>query len=358
LPVIGRRFGQQQTESPAERLGFSAFEGTSLNSDRIEQARSLVTKGRYLEAIPLLRDILQQAPTNAPAHFWMANSIYLTGGSAEEALSHYDAAQAAGHPLAEVSLYRGIALAEAGRYAEAHDCFWEATDAPDASAHARLCKEQTARILGGSVTPADYYYAPPHVPHLTSQWLEEASIPQSQQFMIDCLPSLRGIFSRVPKQEIELLDVGTASGGGANVIASLYSGSILGRTIRVEAIDLIRRYQEYARRAFPRLRYICGDLFQVDPTQRWDVTVCSHTIEHMEDPTPLIRHCQDRARHFALFYAPFEEVQLIPGHLRSIQRDYVESLGPLWWEVGASPGWQHPHDAVSRTVMFVLPGRG
>jgi 2-polyprenyl-3-methyl-5-hydroxy-6-metoxy-1,4-benzoquinol methylase len=288
----------------------------------------------------------------------MANALYLSGRSDTEALEHYAAAHSAGHPVQDVALYRGILLAERGDYAEAFESFRLAAEADPSSLPIRSCLERTQRILSGSPKPADYYYPPPHVPHLTLDWLEGASIPQSQQFMIDCLPAIRSLLVRIPASEVELLDVGTASAGGANVLATLFCGTIFGRTLRVDAIDLIRRYRGYARAAFPRVRYLCGDLFQYEPERRWDLTVCSHTIEHMEDPEPLIRHCQRRARHFALFYAPYEERSLIPGHLRSIGRDFVEGLKPLWWEVGTSPAWQHPEDSLSRTVLFVLEGRG
>ena len=351
------RTQNRKRKAQPQGWAFPRFRGLFLHSELLEQIRPSIERGRYDDALPLLQKLLAASPSHPLANFWMANALYLTGRSDADALRHYDAAESAGHPIGAVALYRGILLAERGDYAAAQQAFQHATTADPTSAYALSCLEQTHRILYGSTAPADFYYPPPHVPHLTAQWLEGASIPQSQQFMIDCLPVLRDLFRRTPASHLDLLDVGTASGGGANVLATLFCGTIFGKTLQVDAIDLIRRYQAYARHAFPRVRYLCGDLFQYEPQRIWDITVCSHTIEHMYDPTPLIRHCQQRARSFSLFYAPFEEDKLIPGHLRSIRRDFVESLQPLWWEVATSPGWQHPEDALSRTVLFVLEGK-
>ncbi|MCS7025142.1 MAG: methyltransferase domain-containing protein [Bryobacteraceae bacterium] len=320
----------------------------------------MVDQGRYLEAIPVLTEIVATKPCPAVALFWMGHCCYLTGGPGQEALDYYASAERYGYCARQVNLYRGIVLAESERYSEALEAFRTAQrsgDERETKVPAKPYVEQLERILAGRASPTDFYFPPPHLPHLNGTWLEEASVPQSQQFMIDCLPALRKLFGNIGKSPIRLLDVGTATGAGANVIATLYAGSILGYSVKVDAIDLIRRYRAYARRAFPRVNYLCGDLFRLPETDQWDITVCSHTIEHLADPTPLIEECQRRAAYYALFYAPFEEKQLIPGHWKSVDEEFVLGLNPLWWEIGESPGWKHPHDEISRTVLFVLRGK-
>ncbi len=311
----------------------------------IETIRPLIAQGKYGDAIPLLEKALQAAQ-NAEAHFFLAQSLYLTGGPTETVLRHFDAAGQAGYDPARVALYRGILHAECGDYSAAAADF-------EAAAAGQLL-EQTLRNQSGTGSRRDLYYAPPHLPHLDAGWLETCSIPQSMQFMIDCLPAIRSLIAGC--EELEVLDVGTASGAGPALLSQLHSGRFFGPRLRIDAIDLIRRYQAYARRAFPLVHYICGDLFQYEPGRRWDLVLCSHTIEHLADPAPLIQHCRQRARKWALFYAPFEEKELIPGHLRAITRDYVESFHPIKIEVLTSPGWLHPSDPESKTVLFVLEG--
>ncbi|MDZ4798561.1 MAG: methyltransferase domain-containing protein [Bryobacteraceae bacterium] len=310
----------------------------------------LIAGGRYPEAIPQLQSRLAQAPHDAEAHFHIALSLHLTGADAGQALHHYDEAELHGFDAAQVRINRGILRAETGDYVSALREFERAG--------AAQYREQTARNLLGTATTADLYYAPPHLPHLDSQWLETCSMAQSRQFLIDCLPAIRRLLGQWNEaRAMDVLDVGTASGAGASLLADLHSGAFFGTAMRVQAIDLVRRYQAYATKAFPRIDYICGDLYQYCPTTTWDLVMCSHTIEHFVDPTELIRHCQKRARRWALFYAPFNERNLISGHLRAIDLAYVSSLMPLWTEVFESPGWKHPVDPESKTILFVLEGR-
>lgn len=324
----------------------------------LEAARQDVERGCYDDAMPHLHAALAIDPACGQAHFWLGQAIYLTGGSAEEAVQRYEASARHGFDPCRAAAYIGIVSAEAEDFDRARQWFAQAVQHDPGNAYAAQCLAQTERILaGGRTALRDYYYPPAHVPHLDADWLETMSVPQSRQFAEDCLPTLRALLAKVPGPEPSLLDVGTATGAGANLIAQRVAGSIFRRGVRlrVDAIDLIRRYRPYARRAHPLITYICGNLFEYEPQRQWDITLCSHTIEHLRDPTPLIRHCQARARHFALFYAPFEEEQLIMGHRRSIRAEYIQSLDPISWQVLTSPGWQHPHDAQSRTVLFVLP---
>jgi 2-polyprenyl-3-methyl-5-hydroxy-6-metoxy-1,4-benzoquinol methylase len=310
----------------------------------------LIARGLYGEAIPELRNRLAQVPDEAETHFQMGLSLHLTGADARQSLHHYDEAELHGFDRVRVRVNRGILYAETGDYMSALRDFERAG--------AESYREQTARNILGTGTAADLYYTPPHLPHLDAQWLESCSMAQSRQFLIDCLPAVRRLLVEWNEaRAVEVLDVGTASGAGAALLADLHSGTFFGPAMRVQAIDLVRRYKAYAARAFPRVDYICGDLYQYSPSVNWDLVMCSHTIEHFLDPTELILHCQRRARRWALFYAPYNERNLISGHLRSIGPEYVNSFGPLWSVQMESPGWKHPVDAESKTILFVLEGR-
>jgi hypothetical protein len=69
-----------------------------------------------------------------------------------------------------------------------------------------------------------------------------------------------------------------------------------------------------------------------------------------------VEQVRRRARRWALFYAPFEEKNLIPGHRLSITEPMIRSLNPIHTEIITSPAWRHPVDQDSKAMLFVLPG--
>lgn len=204
-----------------------------------------------------------------------------------------------------------------------------------------------------------YYQAPPGEPQHSFEWFEECAIPQSLQFMIDCLPAIRDLLKEPGLQEpLTVLDVGTRSGAGANLLATLHRTHMIGPSLIVDALDIAPEFKIYAEEFFPDVReYIVGDIFQVERNRKWDLVICSHTIEHLANPRPFIEELNRRARKWLLLYAPFEERQ--PDgveHLTRITRGFVESFEPIRVDVFSSPGWQKPGEPDSKVVLFVLPG--
>lgn len=204
-----------------------------------------------------------------------------------------------------------------------------------------------------------FYQPPPGEPQHTFEWFEECAIPQSLQFMIDCLPAIRDLLKEPGLAEpVTVLDVGTRSGAGANLLATLYRTHMIGPRMVVDALDIAPEFAAYAREFFPDIReYIVGDIFQVDPRRKWDLVICSHTIEHIANPRPFIEELNRRALKWLMLYAPFEERQ--PDgieHLTRITRGLVESFDPMRVDVFSSPGWQKPGEPDSKVVLFVLPG--
>lgn len=209
--------------------------------------------------------------------------------------------------------------------------------------------------------PAPLYTPPPGLPQFDLAWLEGCFIPQSMQFMIDCLPTIRELIQGWPRDRVlEVLDVGTGSGAGANLLATLHRSVFFGVQMKVDALDISSSYKAYADVHFPDINYVVGDLFDLPPDRTWDLIICSHVIEHLADPFPLINEIRRRARHWAVFCAPFEEKNRLEGHLISITARTIERLGiqPLSVKVMTSPGWKHPVDERSEVVVFVLPGHG
>lgn len=190
-------------------------------------------------------------------------------------------------------------------------------------------------------------------------WFEECAIPQSVQFMIDCLPAIRDLLRDPTLPEpVSVLDVGTRSGAGANLLATLHRAHMMGPALRVDALDILPDFKAYADAVFPDLcEYLVGDIFELDRGRNWDLVTCSHTIEHLADPRPFILELQRRARKWLLLYAPYEERK--PDgveHLTRITRDFVQSFDPLRFDVFTSPGWQKPGEPDCRVVLFILPG--
>lgn len=202
-----------------------------------------------------------------------------------------------------------------------------------------------------------------YIPKLTEpqsdlHWLKTASVPQSMQFMIDCLPLLRRIFARFGRYDvpIRVLDVGTGSGSGAALLATLYSGQILGYTVQVDAIDRAPHVQRYAREKYPMINYMVGEAWNIRAGEPWDVVICSHLIEHMEDPIAFARHLQSLAKQWTLIYAPYNETNPIPGHIVLLDDDFLQRIGAQDIEIIDSPGWKPPVHQDPKCVAFTLPG--
>ena len=209
--------------------------------------------------------------------------------------------------------------------------------------------------------PAPLYTPLPGLPQFDLAWLEGCAVPQSMQFMIDCLPTIRELIQGWPRDRVlEVLDVRTGSGAGANLLATLHRSVFFGVQMKVDAMDISSAYKAYADVHFPDITYAVGNLFDLHPDRTWDLIICSHVIEHLTDPAPLISEISQRARHWAVFCAPFEEKNLLEGHSISITAKMIAGLRiqPLSMKVMTSPGWKHPVDEQSEVVVFVVGGRG
>lgn len=203
----------------------------------------------------------------------------------------------------------------------------------------------------------EIYSAPSWAPEHDLRWLETELNVQSTQFMIECLPSIHELFSRcwtgVP---LKVLDVGTGSGAGANLLATLYAGRMLGFTIQVDALELTSYLAPYAKVKYPLINYMVADVLDLPAAPNWDIVLCSHTIEHVERPEKFLRHLQSLARSWVLIYAPYNEVDRIEGHLNTIDDTFIRRAGAQSQTIVTSPAWR-AHEDSSACVIFTLPGR-
>lgn len=169
-------------------------------------------------------------------------------------------------------------------------------------------------------------------------WLEGSFVPQSMQFMIDLLPTIRKLTADWPaKQPMTVLDVGAGSGAGANLLATLYRDCWFGFPMKVDALDQMDLYKDYAEETFRDIRYMVGQCFEL--VGKWDLVICSHVLEHNIYPMALVEEVMEKTRHWALFYAPYEEKPLPPCHVNAIDHIFVEKLHPLCGEIVHSPAY-------------------
>lgn len=161
------------------------------------------------------------------------------------------------------------------------------------------------------------------------------------QFMIDCLPIIHNQLLEFPRdQVVRVLDVGTGTGAGANLLATLYAGNFLGPKISVETIDIGGiSLQEYAKNRFPLIRYMVGDAADLPTDSPYDLVLCSHTIEHIEDYKGFTCMLQRLARKSCVFYAPWNEQNRIPEHVVTLDSKFLREVGATQWEIIESPGW-------------------
>jgi SAM-dependent methyltransferase len=188
------------------------------------------------------------------------------------------------------------------------------------------------------------YTAPPWAPERDLEWVETCANVQSMQFMIDCLPMIRELIEGWPSDApVRVLDVGTATGAGANLLATLYAGGILGRRMVVDAIDIAGGYlEQYVKAKFPLVNYMVGDVASLPVEEPWDLVICSHTIEHIEDYRGFVTTLQKIARRWVLFYAPWNERNLIPEHVNRIDEPFLKRVGAVTWRIVDSPAWRPP----------------
>jgi len=200
------------------------------------------------------------------------------------------------------------------------------------------------------------YTAPAHKPSHDLVWLETCFNVQSEQFMIDCLPMIDKLLADYPAEKpIRVLDVGTGSGAGANLLARLYAGTFLGHSMIVDTIELAHSLERYAKAKFPAINYMVGDVLDLRPEHPWDLVVCSHTIEHIKDYSNFIQHLQTLAKKWVLLYAPWKEQNRIHCHVVTIDEPFLREVGAVEVEIINSPGWR-PAGKDPRCVLFTVRG--
>src|ERR1039458_8572904 len=204
----------------------------------------------------------------------------------------------------------------------------------DAVANKRLCnvpagpqQPERSAILEARIPVAmsdhkELYSAPPSTPQNGLQPLETQRNAQSLQFMIDCLPAIHEAIARCWKGDpLKVLDVGTAGGAGANLLANLYAGGIPGYRIKVDVLEPTSRTEASAQARYPFIHYISADVADLPPVPDWDIILCSHMLERVEGPADFLQHLQHLARSLVLIYSPYNDTDRTDGHINTGKRE-------------------------------------
>jgi SAM-dependent methyltransferase len=179
---------------------------------------------------------------------------------------------------------------------------------------------------------------------------------QSVVFMADMLPYIHAkmvAHYRRP-QVLKVLDVGAASGFGSRFLASLHRDHSIYSQLEVEALDISPERKRWVAATAPEIRFTVGDLFDL-PSRAYDLVICSHVVEHVEEPRPFIAKLRDICRGFAFVYTPHAEDPRIPGHESTITEADYAGL-PCELHRIKSMGW-HPNRPDDYCLLAVIDCR-
>lgn len=192
----------------------------------------------------------------------------------------------------------------------------------------------------------------PEYPEKGLDYVDQAHVQQEMQFAIDCLPTITDLLKLYPRDyEVSLLDYGPGYAAGSNLYATLFRSSLLWCKVNVDAMEMKSFRKQLVDFDYPLVNYQVKDIATLDPENKWDIIYCSNVIEHLEEPKSLLSHLVNRSKGFVVIYAPYDETELMPGHLSTITEELFRDFTPKSVEIRTSLGWE------GRQILVVLPGK-
>lgn len=166
---------------------------------------------------------------------------------------------------------------------------------------------------------------------------------QSLGFAVDLCRVIQEELATEREIRLTLLDVGARTASGSNLIAQVFHPDAYTQIkLDVTALDLEATHAEEARVRYPAVRYRVGDVRSI--RDRYDVVTCSHTLEHLADPGPVLEHLRTIARRLVIVAAPYDE--RLDGsrpnpsrHLFTFDEHFFARHPPARLEVFRSPHW-------------------
>lgn len=187
--------------------------------------------------------------------------------------------------------------------------------------------------------------------------LELRSGAQSKQFMIDLLPYIQDHLATYSRgRTFSVLDVGPGTGHGTALLSSLYASSHLGYRLNVTAVDIVDHYHAYIRLIGRHMCHKVDDIFRM--TERFDIVIASHVIEHVHDPVGFCHRLRELAKQVVFIVAPFNEPRdrLTKGHRNVINDTTIAELKPTRTIIMNSVSWGAFYDPPYEMVIAELPG--
>lgn len=148
---------------------------------------------------------------------------------------------------------------------------------------------------------------------------------QSYVFYCEIMPHLWNLFPN-GYCNLSLLDIGSRTGAGAALLQQIHHPESFSRIkMQVTALDIDETFLKYSKTHHPDLEYLVQDIFDESFARRFDVVVCSHTLEHVPNPSKFLDRIRSLAKQWVIVACPFDEKDLIPGHVNSISFDFLQA---------------------------------
>jgi FkbM family methyltransferase len=159
-------------------------------------------------------------------------------------------------------------------------------------------------------------FAPlPYGPGYDFEWLRLHAHRQTLAFYTEICGVVFEEVRKLRQKHVRILDVGSGSGIGTQLLAVLLN-TLTSSKPEIVANDYAENYAPYAHAYFDDIQFISGPV-QSKIKDKFDIVICSHLVEHFEDPFPFIEELRGLAKHALILYAPFQESPLSKGHFHS-----------------------------------------
>lgn len=147
--------------------------------------------------------------------------------------------------------------------------------------------------------------------------------------------------SRILQSEtLSLLDVGPRTGAGLAFLRLVHHPAAFTRLKfdPVAGIDIDPVFENSAALELPDISAMTGNMFDL-PEKSWDVVMCSHVIEHIEETENFIEQLCRIAKRYVFLACPYAETPLSSDHCRTIDYNFFKSIGFLDVKVYESQQW-------------------
>lgn len=181
-----------------------------------------------------------------------------------------------------------------------------------------------------------------------------AQLGQEELFMSDLLPIIQALFLDYGRtSSVRILDVGPRYCAGSDLLARVFhSFSYSAFTVSVDAIDVADWYAGPVPFLAPNVRHRIADVLHLPQEEKWNLVICSHVIEHTNDPIQFVEALKQHASEFLLVACPWKEQDLIDGHLYRIDETTLKQLSPNYIRIYESPVWKTGEHCIIMLFVF------